>query len=226
MRALGGHERRLAPRALHRAPVEGAAGDQVDEATRSTATAKTRISTSPNAPRLAVDHRVRVEEDDLDVEDDEDHRHQVEAAPGSARAARGWARCRTRTAPPWRRVGRRGASNLDIHEADRREHDGEHQSSRRSGRYWPIASTSGRGGYRRRAVLGDRTVSPVQHGAQDREDRAEAQEHQRGRARGAGRCPARAPPRSPGRRGRPSGGGGGWPATVSCLIDGWTWTMA
>ena len=43
-----------------------------------TAPANTRISTKPNEPELVINDRPRVQEDDLDVEDDEDHRDEVE----------------------------------------------------------------------------------------------------------------------------------------------------
>src|SRR4029450_4908161 len=49
-----------------------------------------------------------------------------------------------------------------------------------TGRYWPMASTSGRGGHRRRAVLGDPAVSLVKHGAQNREDQPRSDREQRG----------------------------------------------
>ena len=44
-----------------------------------TTRAKEANSTSPNSAELAEHNGERVEEDDLDVEDDEDHRHQVKA---------------------------------------------------------------------------------------------------------------------------------------------------
>ena len=44
-----------------------------------TTAAKTTTSASPKEPQLVEDHRPRVQEDDLDVEDDEDHGDQVEA---------------------------------------------------------------------------------------------------------------------------------------------------
>ena len=44
-----------------------------------TTTANTAISANPNVAQLVVHHRPGVEEDHLDVEDDEDHRDQVEA---------------------------------------------------------------------------------------------------------------------------------------------------
>ena len=43
-----------------------------------TAAAKIRMANRPNGPERPVHDRPREEEDDLDVEDDEDHRHQEE----------------------------------------------------------------------------------------------------------------------------------------------------
>ena len=106
--------------ALDRTPVERAVGDQVHERGEHRDREDDHLDQSPNAPSSSVDDRPRVEEDDLDVEDDEDHRDQVEAH----REALGRLLAGHDAALVGRRLRRRraaGRQQVRRHEAERRE---------------------------------------------------------------------------------------------------------
>ena len=77
--AVGRHHRREAVRTFFAGPQSRAPLLSRYTNDTSTATVNRRISASPNGPEVPVDDGPGVQEDDLDVEDDEDHRDQVEA---------------------------------------------------------------------------------------------------------------------------------------------------
>ena len=77
----GGHHRRVDREvavALQRTPVETAAGHLIDER-QEEYDGETEDRPEPEGAERATLHRVGVEEDDLDVEHDEQHRDDVEA---------------------------------------------------------------------------------------------------------------------------------------------------
>ena len=97
---------------LDRAPVERAVGDQVQER-REHGDRELDDRDEPERAEPVEHGRERVEEDDLDVEDDEDHRDQVEAHREPLGRRRSGRRCRTRTAPSGPAVRRAGFRILD-----------------------------------------------------------------------------------------------------------------
>ena len=125
---------------LDRPPVEPALGHHVHEREEEDDAEGHDLPEAVGAER-AVRHRVRVEEHDLDVEHDEQHRHEVEAHREALRAAPSRARCRTRTAPTWRRWAALRLSSCDVDEADAEANSdcrarAQHHERRA---YWPIA---------------------------------------------------------------------------------------
>ncbi len=101
-----------------------------------TTTANDAISTRPNVRQLVEHDRERIEEDDLDVEDDEDHGHQVEPHRESAAAAPVRGAMPDSYGPCLAGLSRLGPSIFERHERA----DGERQQPARraagSGRYW------------------------------------------------------------------------------------------